>query len=73
MTQRHPLPLPYPERRPPPFKDDRNLTCPHGRFWSSCKRCQLPPETVQRNVAIRGESCHRLDEAFWPPCDEASP
>jgi hypothetical protein len=56
MTQPYPL--------PPPFKDDRNLTCPHGRFVSSCKRCQLQPETVQRNVALRGESCHRLDEAF---------
>ena len=67
MTQPHPLPLPYPVlRQAPPFKDHRNLTCPHGRFWSSCKRCQLPPETVQRNVALRGESCQRLDREAFP-------
>lgn len=66
-------PMPYPIRRQvPPFKDSRNLTCPHGRYWSSCQRCRLRGETVQRNVAIRGDSRERLDPAFWPSSQRQS-
>ena len=43
-----------------PFRDERNLTCPHGRFWRSCQRCRLPRETGERNVGISGESRQRL-------------
>jgi hypothetical protein len=29
------------QRRALVFKDDRNLTCVHGRFWRSCRLCRL--------------------------------
>lgn len=51
-------------RQVAPFKGGTRLTCQHGRYWASCQRCQLQPETVRRTVAIRGESRHRLDAAL---------
>lgn len=54
--------LPRAEPRIPPFKVGSHLTCRHGRFWSSCKQCRLRGETVQRTVAISGDSPQRLDQ-----------
>jgi len=42
------------------FKGGSHLTCPHGRYWASCKRCSLPRETVQRTVRVSGESRQSL-------------
>lgn len=48
-----------PRPRIEPFKDTRNLTCPHGRFWASCQRCATPRlrrDAAERNVDLCGES-----------------
>lgn len=51
---------------PASFKPARQLTCPHGRFWRSCERCQLQRETGERTVALIGASLQRSPDEALP-------
>lgn len=42
----------------PPFKPERQMTCPHGRFWKSCDRCRHDGDRY-RNAVLFAEQMER--------------